>query len=185
MKGDDHTEELARVREEFVGQWGVMGSAWGINRTMAQIHALLLMSPGPLSTNEIMDALGISRGNANTNVRDLVGWGLLRSHFKRGDRKEYFEAEKDVWKIFTIIAQERKRREIDPAMGVIDSCLERVRGVDGVEAKELAGLLGELKEFMELGSRLMARVAKSEQPTLMKVAAKLLAGRADKEGNER
>ena len=98
------------ARDEFIAQWGALGSAWGINRTMAQIHALLMISPQPLSTDDIMEDLQISRGNAHTNLRELTGWGLIRSVIRKGERKEYFEAEKDVWKIFCIVTRERKRR---------------------------------------------------------------------------
>src|SRR3954452_18999341 len=94
---------LQAARDEFITQWGVMGSAWGINRTMAQIHALLITATTPLTTDEIMDDLKISRGNANMNLRELCGWGLIRSVIRKGERKEFFEAEKDVWKMFCTI----------------------------------------------------------------------------------
>ena len=91
---------LEDVREEFVAQWGVMGAQWGINRTMAQIHALLMTAAEAMSTDEVMEYLEISRGNAHTNLKDLVGWGLIRIITKKGERKEFFEAEKDVWEMF-------------------------------------------------------------------------------------
>src|SRR6266853_3826119 len=106
---------LREARDEFVSQWGVIGSAWGINRTMAQIHALLITSLSALSTDDIMEDLKISRGNAHSNLRDLVSWGLVRSVVRKGERKEFFEAEKDVWKMFCIIIRERRRREMRPA----------------------------------------------------------------------
>ena len=106
MKGESETLRL--LKEEFVSQWGVMGSQWGINRTMAQIHALLMTSPEPMSTDEGMEELGISRGNAHSNLKELVNWGLLRIVTKKGERKEYFEAELDVWEIFRRIVTERK-----------------------------------------------------------------------------
>src|SRR5947208_14026578 len=90
--------QLAAARDEFVMQWGGIGSAWGINRTMGQIRALLIISPRALTTDEVMEELQISRGNAHTNLRELVGWTLVRSVVRKGERKEYFEAEKDVWK---------------------------------------------------------------------------------------
>jgi DNA-binding transcriptional regulator GbsR (MarR family) len=114
-RATDPEAELAALnaaRDEFVAQWGAMGSSWGINRTMAQIHALLIITTPPLSTDDIMEELKISRGNAHMNLRELVGWGLVRSVIRKGERKEYFEAEKDVWKMFCIIVRERKRREI-------------------------------------------------------------------------
>ena len=96
----DGSEKLSEVREEFVAQWGVMGTQWGINRTMAQIHALLMTGADPMSTDEVMEMLSISRGNAHSNLKELVNWGLLRIVTRKGDRKEYFEAEKDVWEMF-------------------------------------------------------------------------------------
>src|SRR6478752_3736949 len=112
--------ELQQTREEFVTQWGAMGSAWGINRTMAQIHALLITSQEPLTTDEVMEELQISRGNAHGNLRELVSWGLVRSVVRKGERKEYFEAEKQVWKMFCIVIRERKRRELRPAMEALE-----------------------------------------------------------------
>ena len=93
--GDDQSA-LIQSRDEFVTRWGTIGTAWGINRTMAQVHALLITSAHLLSTDEIMADLKISRGNAHKNLRDLVSWGLIRSVVRKGERKEYFEAEKDV-----------------------------------------------------------------------------------------
>src|SRR5688572_12033541 len=113
---DDDETELEEARADFIAQWGTLGSAWGITRSMAQIHAALLAIEEPLSTDDLMELLEISRGNANTNLRALVSWGLVRLVHKKGDRKEYFEAEKNVWAMFCIIARERKRREIDPAL---------------------------------------------------------------------
>src|SRR3954453_12164213 len=109
---DSDQNALRAARDEFVSQWGAIGSAWGINRTMAQIHALLITTPNPLSTDEIMEDLKISRGNAHGNLRDLVSWGLVRSVVRKGERKEYFEAEKDVWKMFCTVMRERRRREL-------------------------------------------------------------------------
>src|ERR1700753_4192670 len=117
--------QLAAARDEFVMQWGGIGNAWGINRTMAQIHALLIVTPQALTTDEVMEELQISRGNAHTNLRELVGWGLVRSVVRKGERKEYFEAEKEVWKMFCIIVRERKRREIRPAITLLKDCFAR------------------------------------------------------------
>src|SRR5437762_9496599 len=117
------------ARDKFVSQWGAIGSAWGINRTMAQIHALLITAPVPLSTDEVMVELKISRGNAHTNLRDLVSWGLVRSVVRKGERKEFFEAEKDVWRMFCTVIRERRRRELRPAMEVLQQCSERTKGL--------------------------------------------------------
>ncbi len=105
---------LEQAKNQFIQTWGSYGTQWGINRTMAQIHALLLVSEGPLSTDEIMQHLSISRGNANMNIRELVNWNLLYRETISGDRREYFRAEKDMWEVAKRILQERKRREFDP-----------------------------------------------------------------------
>src|SRR5436309_9431109 len=130
---------LREARDEFVSQWGVIGSVWGVNRTMAQIHALLITAPVALSTDDIMEELKISRGNAHGNLRDLVSWGLVRSVVRKGERKEFFEAEKNVWRMFCIIIRERRRRELRPAMTVLHECAERTRKLKGAEAAAFNG----------------------------------------------
>lgn len=167
-------EKLTAARDEFVNHWGSMGSAWGINRTMAQIHAFLMTSSEPLSTDQIMDELQISRGNANTNLRDLVGWGLIKSTFRKGERKEYFESEKDVWKMFCIIARERNRREITPAKGVLADCAAQTKGLKSKEAKEFNKMISEMLDLIGLGEKVLGRIAASEKSTIAKIAAKLL-----------
>src|ERR1041385_850318 len=156
----DQSAEAARLkvaRDEFVTQWGAIGSAWGINRTMAQIHALLILSPRALTTDEVMEELQISRGNAHTNLRELVGWGLVRSVVRKGERKEYFEAEKDVWKMFCIIIRERKRREIRPAIGVLKDCLDRAEGMKSAEATAFARQTKALCDFMEMADGVLSK----------------------------
>src|ERR1700741_4977652 len=96
------------AKDKFIQTWGTLGSSWGISRTMAQVHALLLISPEPLSTEEIMEDLKISRGNSNMNVRDLIDWGLVYKELKAGERKEFFRAEKDIWKVAKQIIKERR-----------------------------------------------------------------------------
>ncbi len=169
---DEPAAALFEAREEFVSQWGAIGNAWGINRTMAQIHALLMTSPSPMSTDEIMDDLQISRGNANTNLRDLVGWGLIRSVIRKAERKEFFEAEKDVWKMFCIVARERRRREITPAMEVLQRCEEKTKGLQSREAKDFHDQIHSLLDFLRVGERVMESVAASDQSKVMKVAVK-------------
>lgn len=119
--------KLVEAKSQFIQAWGTLGSKWGINRTMAQLHALLMISPDPLSTEQMMDELDISRGNVNMNVRELMGWGLVEKIYKPGERKEYFRAEKDVWKITRQVARERKKRELEPVLKV----LEAVSHVEG------------------------------------------------------
>lgn len=121
--------ELNEARQKFIEAWGKIGSEWGINRTMAQVHALLLIAHEPLTTEQVMEALSISRGNANMTLRDLIDWGLVEKQHKPGERKEYFFAEKDTWKIAKQVAQERKKRELDPMIKVLNE-LSVVKGDD-------------------------------------------------------
>ena len=165
---------LEAARDEFVMQWGAIGSAWGINRTMAQIHALLIITPRALTTDEVMDELKISRGNAHTNLRELVGWGLVRSVVRKGERKEYFEAEKDVWKMFCIIVRERKRREIRPAINVLKDCIDRADGLKSAEARAFTEQTKALCDFMEMADGVLSKIVRSEQSTIVPWALKFL-----------
>ena len=108
--------KLSEAKQQFISTWGAMGTHWGINRTMAQVHALLMISPDPLTQDDVMAQLNISRGNVNMNIRDLIDWGLVDRVLIQGERKEYFTAEKDIWKVARQIIKERKKRELDPMM---------------------------------------------------------------------
>ena len=119
--------KLAEAKQQFIASWGAFGSQWGINRTMAQIHALLLVHPEPLNQDDIMEQLNISRGNANMNIRELINWGLVERVIVPGERKEYFSAEKDIWKVVKQIVKERKKRELEPMLQLLDK-LEEVEG---------------------------------------------------------
>jgi len=119
--------ELAEAKQKFIEAWGKLGSEWGINRTMAQVHALLLITPEELTTEEIMETLQISRGNANMTLRDLISWGLVEKRHKPGERKEYFYADKDTWNIARQVAKERRKRELDPIIKILDE-LSKVKG---------------------------------------------------------
>ena len=119
--------KLPEARQQFISSWGAFGTHWGINRTMAQIHALLLISPDPLTQDDIMEDLNISRGNTNMNIRELINWGLVERVILSGERKEYFTAEKDIWKVVKQIVKERKKRELEPMMQLLDK-LEDVEG---------------------------------------------------------
>lgn len=121
--------ELAEAKQKFIEAWGKLGSEWGINRTMAQVHALLLISPEALTTEQVMEQLQISRGNANMTLRDLINWGLIEKQHRSGERKEYFYAEKDVWTIARQVAKERKRRELEPVLKL----LTQLQAVEGDE----------------------------------------------------
>jgi DNA-binding transcriptional regulator GbsR (MarR family) len=113
---------LDEARSRFVGLWGQMGSNWGIPRTMAEVHALLFITGRPLNADEIVEGLGISRGNASMTLRALVEWGIVHREHVPGDRKEYYAAEQDVWKLFRTVLRERKKREIDPLLDALHAC---------------------------------------------------------------
>jgi len=119
--------KLQEARQQFISSWGAFGTHWGINRTMAQIHALLLVCADPLSQDDIMEELNISRGNTNMNIRELINWGLVERVILTGERKEFFTAEKDIWKVVKQIVKERKKRELEPMMMLLDK-LEDVEG---------------------------------------------------------
>ena len=112
--------EWQEGKDKFLETWGKLGSEWGISRTMAQIHALLLVSPRPLSAEEIQKELLISVGSVNMNIRELMDWGLAFKEIKKGDRKEYFRGEKDMWKVVRQIILNRKRKELDPVIKILD-----------------------------------------------------------------
>jgi DNA-binding transcriptional regulator GbsR (MarR family) len=119
--------KLTEAKQQFISNWGAFGTHWGINRTMAQIHALLLVCPDPVTQDDIMEELDISRGNVNMNIRELINWGLVERVVLTGERKEFFLAEKDIWKVVKQIVKERKKRELEPMLQLLDK-LENVEG---------------------------------------------------------
>ncbi|OKL40011.1 GbsR/MarR family transcriptional regulator [Pontibacter flavimaris] len=124
--------QLEEGKEKFIQAWGTLGSSWGINRTMAQVHALLLISPEALSTEDVMQELNVSRGNANMNLRALIDWGLISKELRPGERKEYFVAEKDMWKVAKQVIRERRKRELEPMLRI----LEELKQVEGNKAEK-------------------------------------------------
>src|SRR5216117_3326270 len=122
----DLAQVLDEVEQDFVGLWRSMSSLWGISPTMAEIHGLLYITSAALSMDDIMARLGISRGNVSMNLSKLVEWGLVRRVHKRGDRRDYYESLTDVWEMFTLVANQRKRREIDPILNTLRQCKERL-----------------------------------------------------------
>jgi DNA-binding transcriptional regulator GbsR (MarR family) len=117
-------QHLRAARERFVALWGQMAANWGIPRTMAEVHALLFIAGQPMNTDELMEALRISRGSASMTLKALQEWGIVSRTHVRGDRREYFQAEQDVWKLFRTILRERKKREIDPLIESLRECRE-------------------------------------------------------------
>ncbi|QOY93161.1 GbsR/MarR family transcriptional regulator [Massilia sp. UMI-21] len=123
---------LSPTAQKFVLHWGEMGSRWGVNRTVAQIHALLYLSGRPLSADDIVETLGVARSNVSNSLKELQSWKLVRVSHVLGDRRDHFQALQDVWDIFRVILEERKRREIDPTLSVLREC-----AIDGAEDAEL------------------------------------------------
>ena len=141
--------KLSVAKQQFISSWGAFGTQWGINRTMAQIHALLLVSPDALTQDDIMDQLSISRGNVNMNIRDLIGWGLVERQTISGERKEYFSADKDIWKVATQIIKERKKRELDPMLKLLGQ-LEHIEG--DKKDREIKQFTETIKDIKKLGN---------------------------------
>ncbi|MEL6557912.1 MAG: MarR family transcriptional regulator [Bacteroidota bacterium] len=159
------------AKSKFIQAWGGLGSSWGVNRTMAQIHALLLIATEALSTEEIMEELKISRGNANMNIRALIDWGLVEKELRQGERKEFFIAGKDVWALAKQIAKERKKRELEPIQKVLDQ-LKDVEG-DGKEQEEFKKMTDEISEFADQAETILDLFSNSKSNWLYKVIGKI------------
>jgi DNA-binding transcriptional regulator GbsR (MarR family) len=166
----NYTESKAK----FIKTWGNLGSSWGINRTMAQVHALLLIAPDPLSAEDVMEELHISRGNVNMNIRSLINWGLVHKDNVSGERKEYFIAEKDMWKVATLIMKERRKRELEPALHV----LENVSKVEGDKRdkniKAFIETIGNIKSLVEKADGTLEKLIKADESFLTSTLLKLL-----------
>lgn len=161
------------AKNELIQAWGTLGSSWGLNKTMAQIHAVLMVSTKPLTTEDIMQQLNISRGNANMNIRALLEWGIVDRVLVPGERKEYFKSEKDVWTLARMVARERRKRELEPIL----KTLKKVQDVqlDGSdEAKELKKVTKELKNFAEKSDGLLETFIKSEESWFWNSVIKVL-----------
>lgn len=148
-------------KQKMIQAWGILGSSWGINKTMAQIHALLMISPDSLSTEEIMEELNISRGNANMNTRALLDWGIVYKEFKTGERREYFKSEKDIWALATQVAKERRKRELEPILKVLKE-LQTVEDSKAPEVKEFKKVTKDLKNFAEKSDNIIDKFVRSE-----------------------
>jgi len=150
------------AKEELIQAWGNLGYSWGLNKTMAQIHALLLISTKPLSTEEIMEDLNISRGNANMNIRALLDWRIIYRISIPGERKEYFKSEKDIWALARQVVKERRERELAPILKTLRSVNE-VQADGTEETKELKKVVKDLKNFAEKSDGLLESFEKSEE----------------------
>jgi len=135
--------KLGPVQQKFVLHWGEMGTRWGINRTVAQIHALLYLSPKPLHAEEIADTLGVARSNVSTSLKELQGWGIVKLSHVLGDKRDHFESMKDVWEMFRLVLDERKKREIDPTLNMLRGCIAEtgtVKDTDNYTVQRLRDL---------------------------------------------
>ncbi|WP_432412841.1 GbsR/MarR family transcriptional regulator [Rasiella sp. SM2506] len=165
--------ELKEAKEKFISTWGTLGSLWGINKAMAQIHALLFVSPKPLSMEEIMEELEISRGNASMNLRGLMDWGIIFKVNVPGERREFFTSEKDVTELSRQIAKERSRRELQPTIKI----LKEVSNIDddgSAEAKEFIKQTKAMHDLADTADTMMNRLVNQEQNWITKTLVKFL-----------
>ena len=147
--------QLSPVMERFVMHWGEMGSRWGVNRTVAQIHALLFLSERPLHAEEIAETLGVARSNVSTSLKELQSWELVHVVHMKGDRRDHFEAQHDVREVFRTVAEGRKRREIDPTLTVLRDCVTEA----GKETPQVVRTrIKDTLDFMELMASLFTEV---------------------------
>lgn len=176
------TKQLTEAQDRFVAAWGKMGTAWGISRTMAEVHALLYITGEPLCTDDVMERLQISRGNASMSLRALLEWGIVERVHRRGDRKEYFHAEQDVWVLFRAIVRERMKREVDPMRASLyeirDMTSERAGERGSKDAKDAALVahnkrLDSMLEFLETMEKMSASFV-SPAGRGLQAAAKIL-----------
>jgi DNA-binding transcriptional regulator GbsR (MarR family) len=160
---------ISPVQQKFILHWGEMGTRWGINRTVAQTHALLFLSPKPLPADEIMETLGVARSNVSTSLKELQGWGIVKMVHILGDKRDHFECLKDVWEMFRVVLNERKRREIDPTMQMINECLVEAANDKATEAYTRQRL-SDLCDFFETTSTWYLQVRQWPASALVKFA---------------
>ena len=159
--------KLTNIQQQFILHWGEMGTRWGINRTVAQIHALLFLSPKPLPAEEIAETLNVARSNVSTSIRELESWGIVRAVHVLGERREHYESMKDVWEMFRIIVEQRKRREVDPTLQLLRRCLADSEGsaVDNYTRERLESMA----EFFEAATSAYEEVGQVSSGTLRRV----------------
>jgi DNA-binding transcriptional regulator GbsR (MarR family) len=155
--------QLDEAKEKFLQTWGAFGSAWSISRTMAQIHALLLIEPEALSADDIMEKLRISRGNVNMNVRELMDWGLVRKEIRLGERKEYFVAEKDIWKVLRQIIIQRKKKELEPMLSLLAELSYLQPGENKEAEKAFTTTIKNIKSVAEDADKALDRLIKADE----------------------
>lgn len=164
--------EYNEAKQKFIQAWGTLGSNWGINKAMAQIHALLLLATEPLSAEDIMEELQMSRGNVNMNLRALMDWGIVKKEHKVGERKEFFSTGKDVWDLAKQVSRERRRREIEPILTVLEE-VQKVSGEDRKAVAEFKKVTSELFDFSLKVDGMIEKFSKSDQNWFFKLLMKL------------
>ena len=163
------------IKTNFIDIWGALGTQWGINRSMAQIHALLLMHKDGLDTDTIMEELQLSRGNAHTNIRELMNWNLVKKKVVAGSRKDFFVAEHDIWKVAITILKERKRRELEPVQQAIKELQDKINQANPHEDQaHQIQLLNELDAFLKQMDEWSDIVIKNEKSKLFQLLKKML-----------
>lgn len=163
--------QLSEAVRDFILHWGEMGSRWGINRTIAQIHALLYISPQPLNAEEISEALSLARSTVSTSLRELVNWGVIRLVHVLGDRRDHYEAIDDVWEMFRMVLDERKRREIDPTMEILREGVEQAKQESqGEDNRYTYEKLKEMLDFFEAISRIYDKTQGIPTEVLKRIA---------------
>jgi DNA-binding transcriptional regulator GbsR (MarR family) len=170
----EESKSLSPVAQKFILHWGEMGTRWGVNRTVAQVHALLFVSPRPLAAEEIAETLRVARSNVSTSLRELQGWRIVRGVSVLGDRRQHFESMKDLWEMFRVIVEERKRREFDPTIEVVRECVAEAKKSGGTDvyARER---MEELLEFIVRMSAVFDEF-RNLAPSAMKGLVKLRGG---------
>jgi DNA-binding transcriptional regulator GbsR (MarR family) len=158
---------LTPIQQKFILHWGEMGTRWGINRTVAQVHALLYISPKPLNAEDLVEALGVARSNVSTSLKELQGWGIVKLVHVLGDKRDHFESMKDVWEMFRVVLDERKRREIDPTMRMLDECIRETEK-DAAGDKYTEERLRELQKFFEATTAWYGQVRKWPTAALLR-----------------
>jgi DNA-binding transcriptional regulator GbsR (MarR family) len=159
--------KLSPVQQKFVLHWGEMGTRWGINRTVAQIHALLYITSRPLTAEDIAETLEVARSNVSTSLRELQSWRIVKMVHVLGDKRDHFESLKNVWEMFRIVLDERKRREVDPTMAMLEECIADA-AKDKLGDKQTEERLEELRRFFETTTNWYAQVSKLPPAALVK-----------------
>jgi len=165
--------EFKEAKNRFIQTWGALGSQWGINKTMAQIHALLMVSHEPISMEDVMDELKISRGNASMNLRALMDWGIVYKEYKQGERREFFTAEKDLDELAVKIAKERSKREIKPALKVLKD-VASIKANDSAQAKHFVEQTAKLYDFVFQADNILDKVTEHKDNWLTRMVFKLM-----------